>query len=133
MINILLKVKEFCKNYKKRIITVIGISILTITIIIGVTLGLTYSHAKSNIKYSQDQLQQIALGKVPGEVVNVKKELNFEDESFQYEFKIKDKENMLQEVKLDAQYGVILGLNNENHKKENKYGHDKPESRRSEH
>lgn len=128
MINILLKVKEFLRNYKKKIITVIGISILTITIISGVGLGLIYSHAKSNIKYSQDQLQEIALGKVPGEVVNVEKELNFEGAAFQYEFKIKDKENMLQEVKVDSQYGAILRLNNENHKKENKYEHDKHSS-----
>lgn len=112
-------------KYKKIIIKVIIISFVTIIIIIGGLTAFAYSKAQSNINYSQDQLQEIALGKVPGEVVGVDKELDFKHAAFEYEFKIKDKENMLQEVKLDSKYGVILGLNNNNNKKENKYENDK--------
>lgn len=129
MKNILFKLMTFCKTYKKRIIAVIGSSILAIIIILGTVGGVIYSHAKSNIKYSQDQLQKIALGKVPGEVVNVRKKLNFHNESFQYEFKIKDKDNMLQEVSLDSRYGAILRMNEENHKKDNRYGHGMQDGR----
>ncbi|KRU28934.1 hypothetical protein VT91_21300 [Clostridium sporogenes] len=50
---------------------------------------------------------------MPGEVLKVEKELNFENAIFEYELKIKD--NVLQEVKLDSQYGVILGINNGNY------------------
>ncbi len=125
MINIFQKLKEFCKAYKKRIITVMTVSVLTIIIIIGSVGGVQYSRAKSNMKYNQEQLQKIALGKVPGEVLKVEKELNFEDAVFEYEFKIKDKDSMLQVVKLDSQYAVILGVNNENHMKENNGNHMK--------
>jgi hypothetical protein len=54
--------------------------------------------------------------------VNIK-ELNFEEATFEYKFNIKDKENMLQVVKLDSQNGVILRINNESSVKENKDGH----------
>lgn len=130
MKNILLRVIDFCKTYKKRILTVIGSGILAIIVIAGIAGGVMYSQAKSNIKYSQDQLQKIALGKVPGEVVDVEKEFNLRNKSFQYEFKIKDKENMLQEVKVDARYGGIFGLDNESHNKD-KNKHDKNERRHS--
>lgn len=133
MKNILFKVMTFCKTYKKKIITVIGSIIFAIVAVVGIAGGVIYSHAKSNIKYSQEQLQQIALTKVSGDVVGVNKRLNFRNESFQYEFKIKDKDNMLQEVKLDSRYGVILGSNKDNHKKENKYGHAKQDNKHRKH
>lgn len=132
MKNIFLKAKEFFKKYKKRIITVMIVSMLAIIIIAASVGGVVYSHAKSNIKYSQEQLEKIALGKVPGEVLKVEKELNFEGAVFEYEFKIKDKDNMLQIVKLDSQYGVILGVNNEDNRNENKDGHENYKVRHSE-
>jgi uncharacterized membrane protein YkoI len=82
-----------------------------------------YSRAKGNIKYSQDKLQQIALGKVQGEVIKIEKELNFEEAVYEYEFRIKDKENMLQIVKVDSQNGVILRVNNEKSRNENEESH----------
>lgn len=126
MKNIFIQVKEFCKTYKKRIITVISISLLTMMIVVGAVGGIVYSRAKANIKYSQEQLQQIALAKVPGEVLKVEKEINFEEAIFEYEFRIKDKDNMLQIVKLDSQDGVILKVNDGNSNKEKKkYNGDK--------
>lgn len=120
-----LKAKEFCKKHKKRIKTVMIVSVLTIIIIAGGVGAAVYSHAKSNMKYSQEQLQKIALGKVPGEVVKVDKELNFRHATFDYEFKIKDKDNMLETVRMDSQYGVILRANDGNHMKKNKGMHMK--------
>lgn len=132
MKNIFIKVKEFCRNYKKRIIKIISISIVAVIIVGGSIAGVVYSKAKGNLKYTQDQLQQIALGKVPGEVIKVEKELDFEEAVYEYEFSIKDKENMLQRVKLDSQNGVILRVNNEKSKGENKDRHDKEEGNRGE-
>jgi len=123
MKNIFIKVKEFCKTYKKRIITVISISLLTMIIVVGTVGGIVYSSAKANIKYSQEELQKIALAKVPGEVLKVEKEINFEEAIFEYEFRIKDKDNMLQIVKLDSQDGVILKVNDGNSNKEKKKYH----------
>lgn len=57
--------------------------------------------------------------------INVEKELNFEDAVYEYEFSIKDRENMLQKVKVDSKNAVILRLNNEKSKGENRNGHDK--------
>lgn len=125
MKNTIVKIKEICKTKKKRIITVISISLLTIVIAVGVVGEVVYSRAKVNIKYTQDKLQQIALAKVPGEVIKVKKDLNFEETVFEYEFKIKDKENMLQIVKLDSKNGVILRVNNEKSRNENNKSHRK--------
>lgn len=69
---------------------------------------------------------------MPGEVIKVEKELNFEEAIYEYEFSIKDKENMLQIVNVDSQNGVILRVNNEKHKGENKVSHDKEGDRHSE-
>jgi Na+-translocating ferredoxin:NAD+ oxidoreductase RnfG subunit len=133
MANVLLKVKEFCIKYKKRMIKVTGISFLVIAIFTGGIFGIIYSKASANIKYDQDKLQQIALEKVPGEVVSVERRLNFRQEAFEYDFKIKDKENMLQEVKVDSRYGVILGMNrqknNVKNKNDNKAVNDKHKNR----
>nr|WP_253197460.1 PepSY domain-containing protein [Clostridium algidicarnis] len=79
-----------------------------------------YSKLKANLKYSQEDLQKIALVKVPGEVIKVEKELNIEEAVYEYKFKIKDKENMLQIVKLDSESGAILKVHNQKDKGENK-------------
>ncbi|MBU3192239.1 hypothetical protein K9O30_22710 [Clostridium bowmanii] len=120
MKNIFIKVIEFGKTYKKRIITVVSISMLTVTIGAGIVGKVVYSRAKTNTKYTQDKLAQIALGKVPGEVIDVEKELNFEEAVYEYEFKIKDKENMQQTVRVESKNGVILMLDNEKANSANK-------------
>ena len=130
MKNIFIKVKEFYKSYKKRIIKISVGGILIIIFIIGTVTGVIYSKAKGNIKYTQEQLQQIALGKVPGEVIDTEKELNFEEAVYEYEFKIKDKENMLQIVKLDSKDGVILRVGNEENKDRHENNKDKHQNNR---
>lgn len=123
--NILLKVKEFCIKYKKKIIACIGVGVLAVAVISGVVFGIVYSKASSSIKYSQDQLQEVALQRVPGEVVDVKKDLNFRNQSFVYEFKIKDKDNTLKEVKVDSKYGTFIDFNKEKHNRESKFENNK--------
>jgi len=75
--NIFVQLKEFFKTYKKRIITVISISLLAVVIVAGISGMVVYSKLKANLKYSQEDLQKIALVKVPGEVIKVEKELKF--------------------------------------------------------
>lgn len=77
MKNIFVQLKEFFKTYKKRIITVISISLLAVVIVAGISGMVVYSKLKANLKYSQEDLQKIALVKVPGEVIKVEKELKF--------------------------------------------------------
>ncbi len=123
MNNIFEKIKKVFKTYKKRILISISIGLLAFIIVAGIIGGVVHSKANANMKYSQDKLQQIALGKVPGEVIEVDKKLNFREAVYEYKFKIKDKENMLQTVKVDSKNGVILKVNNEKSMKENKEGH----------
>jgi hypothetical protein len=123
--NMLVKSKEFCIKYKKKIITVIGVGILTIAIISGAAFGIVYYKASSSIKYSQEQMQEIALQKVQGEVVDVEKDLNCRNASFVYEFKIKDKDNTLKEVKVDSKYGTLVNFNNEKHNRESRFRDNK--------
>ena len=106
------KVVEGLKKNKKRIIK--SISIFGIVIIgLGVA-GTTvlYNKAKSNINYTEEQAKEIALKLVPGEVVKIRKDLNLDLEycTFEYEIKIKDANNVLREVNVDANLGVITDL-----------------------
>lgn len=60
--------------------------------------------------YSEKQLEEIAIKKIPGKVINIKKELEFEDALFEYTFYIKDKENMMQEITLSSKSGAITDI-----------------------
>jgi len=113
--NILKKVKEFCKKHKKRIIITISSCVLLVIVATGAVGALAYSRANANIKYSQEDMEKIALGKVQGEVVDTEKELNFRKSAYEYKFKIKDKDNMLQTVTVDSKYGVIVNDKRSHH------------------
>lgn len=116
MKNINLKVKENLKagvskikKHKKRIIKVVIGAAVVLVVGLGSLGGYKYYHAKSNVNFSQDQLKEVALSRVPGgEVVKVEQELNFRRGVFEYDFKIKDSNNMLREVRLDSEYGTIV-------------------------
>ncbi len=101
------KIVEGLKINKKRIIK--SISILGVVIIgLGVAGGVAvYSIAKSKINYTEEQAKKIALRLVPGEVVRVRKELDLEYCTFEYDIKIKDENNVLREVNVDSNLGVI--------------------------
>lgn len=98
------------------------IAILTLTgsiVLGGIGAGTAFAYVKSNTKYSQNQLQDIALSKIPGEVVGVKKDVDEDNMSLSYEFKIKDKNNMLNEIELDSKTGAIIDIENYNEHKDN--------------
>lgn len=104
-------ISQKIKDNKKKIIK--RLSILTIVGIIGAgALGISvFTYAKSKINYNENQLKEIALNKVPGEVIKVKKEFNEDDFTFEYEFKIKDKENILREITVNTNSGAITDFN----------------------
>ena len=132
MKNIFASIKGFYKTYKKRIIAVMSISTLIVIIAAGIVGKVVYSRAKTNTKYTQDKLAQIALGQVPGEIIGVEKELNFEKAVYEYEFRIKDKKNMQQLVRVESQNGVILMVDNEKTNSENKESQRNDTSERGE-
>ena len=101
------KVVEGLKKNKKRIIK--GFSVFGVVIIgLGITGSIAiYNMAKANINYTEEQAKEIALKLVPGEVVRIRKDLDLEYCTFEYEIKIKDSNNMLREVNVDSNLGVI--------------------------
>lgn len=87
------------------LITVIGGCIL------GVAAGtFIYSKAKNNINYTVEEAQDIVLKVINGEVIKVRKKLEVESLSFEYEFKIKDSKNILREVTVDSSLGIITEM-----------------------
>lgn len=130
MKNILLRVKEGFNKYKKKILITCIVMAIGVTSIVTFGGYYIYEKVKSNTKYTQAQCEEIALKKVPGEVVRVKKEI--EDGALEYEFKIRDKNNMLQEVNVDASFGAITEVSYEeddfHHEHEHKKFHQVKES-----
>lgn len=115
MKDILNNIIETIKNNKKKIGKIVSIVAAVAIIGSGIGSGAVYSYAKSNINYNEKQLEKIAIKKIPGEVVNVKKELEFEDATFEYTFQIKDKEDMLQEITLSSKSGAITDMEIDGH------------------
>lgn len=112
MNNYLEKVKKVINKNKKKLI--IGTSIFVVSVcLLGLTgVAFVYNKAKSNINYSIEQAKEIALKTIEGEVLKVNKKLELEDFSFEYEFKIKDSNNILREVTVDSNLGVITDFDN---------------------
>lgn len=108
----IVKFIEYIIAYKKKIIK-IGVFIVSIVVALVIVLGgVYYSYAKSNIKYSKNEAEGIALKKIQGEVVDFEKDLDFEDATFEYKFEIKDKENMLKEITVSSKSGAITDIEN---------------------
>ena len=111
MNNTLEKIKTIAKKQKKKIFMVIGGIILLGGIC---TVGI-YSIIKSNVNYSVVEAQEIALKAVNGQVIKVEKEIELEDLSYEYNFKIKSVNNILMEVTVDSKYGIITDIDNYYH------------------
>lgn len=71
--------------------------------------GIVLKTVKDSEKYTLDQAKAIALEQVKGTVIKSEREI--EDLHVEYEFKIKDEENMIQEVTVDGETGAILEIN----------------------
>ena len=86
---------------------------LLVAIIAGlgvVGFATVYGIAKSNINYTVEEAREIVLQSVQGEILRVNKKLDLDSFSFEYEFKIKDTNNMLMEVTVDSILGAITDL-----------------------
>ena len=103
---------EIISKSKKKLIRKISIVMASIVIIGAAGVTTIYSIAKSNINYTVDELKEVALQAVQGEVLGVNKKLELDSLSFEYEFKIKDSNNMLMEVTVDPKLGAITDLDN---------------------
>lgn len=104
------KIKELINKKRKFLIR----GFLTVVIggcILGGAAGtFIYSKAKNNINYTVEEAQDIALKAIGGEVIKVRKKLEVESLSYEYEFKIKDANNILREVTVDSNLGVITDM-----------------------
>ncbi|PGA90841.1 hypothetical protein COL93_27820 [Bacillus toyonensis] len=102
---------KMLQHKKKIIISVISILVIGIAII-GGYYGMGYNYAKKNENYTEKQVREIALAQTNGEIINVKKEFELEDDNlaqskFEYEVEIKTPENLLNVLKVSARTGVI--------------------------
>lgn len=111
MKEIINKVNNTLKNNKKRIIRVVVSSGVVIVIALIGSGFLYYNHVKSNINYTQEQAQNIALQLVQGEVIKSSKDID--DGELEYEFKIKDKNNILREVVVSSNSGAVIDCDND--------------------
>ncbi|MBL1703827.1 hypothetical protein ELE02_31880, partial [Klebsiella pneumoniae] len=87
------------KHKKKIIISVISILVIGIAIV-GGYFGMGYNYAKKNDNYTEKQVREISLAHTNGEIINVKKEFELEDNNltqsqFEYEVEIKTPDNLL--------------------------------------
>ena len=72
--------------------------------------GVFIVQLRKNINYTIEEAKEIALKSVNGDILKVNKKLEVESLSFEYEFKIKDNNNILREVTVDSNLGVITDL-----------------------
>lgn len=103
-------IKEIISKNKKKLIRRASILIVSVVIIGAAGVITIYGIAKSNINYTVDEAKEIALQSVQGEILRVNKKLDLDSFSFEYEFKIKDTNNMLMEVTVDSNLGAITDL-----------------------
>ncbi|XLG19573.1 PepSY domain-containing protein [Bacillus cereus] len=107
---------KMLKHKKKIMIIVIAILVSGIAIV-GGYYGMGYNYAKKNENYTEKQVREISLAHTNGEIINVKKEFELEDDNlaqskFEYEVEIKTPDNLLNILKVSARTGTIE-LNNE--------------------
>lgn len=102
---------KMLKHKKKIIISVIAILVSGIAIV-GGYYGMGYNYAKKNENYTEKQVREISLAHTNGEIINVKKEFELEDDNlaqskFEYELEIKTPDNLLNILKVSARTGTI--------------------------
>ena len=102
--------REIIKRNKKKIVKRISILLVLGVAVCGIGAITVYSIAKSNINYTVEEAKAIVLQSVQGEIVRVNKRLDLDTFSFEYEFKIKDKNNMLIKADVNSSLGVITDL-----------------------
>ena len=89
------------------------VTIITVTSVIvlgGAGAYAGYRYIQSNENYTQADCQKIALKQIPGEIIKTKKDFNEDTLSLTYEFKIKGKDNLLNEIEVDSKSGAIIDI-----------------------
>ena len=105
-------VDEKKKKIKKTIIKFVSIFVgcgIGLCILAGVLL---FNIFKSNMNYTEEQAKEIALAQIPGQVVYVAKDLDFDRFTLEYDIKIKDKNNIIREVTVDSKFGAVSDFDN---------------------
>ena len=82
-----------------------GIILIIFIVIIVVGVGV-YLLGQSNINYTEEQLEEVALGQIPGQVVDRKTEFEIEDLAFEYNFYIRDENNIMREITVSTKTGA---------------------------
>ena len=96
------------KEEKRKIIKTM-IKLMIVLGVIGVIIaGIFYGYVKSNINYSRSEAEKIVLTSINGQIVGYR--IDLEDGILEYEFKIKDGNNRLYEVKVNSKYGAITDI-----------------------
>ena len=78
-----------------------GIILIIFIVIIVVGVGV-YLLGQSNINYTEEQLEEVALGQIPGQVVDRKTEFEIEDLASEYNFYI-----IMREITVSTKTGAI--------------------------
>ena len=104
-INLIVKtIKEEKRKIKK-----IAVKLMVITgVVAGIIAVAFYGYVKSNINYTRSEAEKIALTSINGQIVGSR--IDLEDGILEYEFKIKDGNNRLYEVKVNSKYGAITDI-----------------------
>ena len=112
MNNFIQDTKEKIKINKKKIIKRVSILLALLVVLGAVGVAFVFKIVNSNVNYTVEEAQEIALKTVPGQILRVNKDLELDNLSFEYKFKIKDSSNMLLEVSVDSNLGVITDVEN---------------------
>ena len=104
--------KEKKNKLKKKIIKYVSIfsaGIVGLSVVGGLAI---FGIVKSNVKYTEQQAKDIALKQIPGKVVYVRKDLDLERFTLEYDVNIMDKNNILREITIDSKYGAVSDFQN---------------------
>ena len=108
----LTKYKSKLMENKKRIIGSLIAVVILGAVIVGGYVGMGYYYANKNDNYSEAQIKEIAVGHIEGEVVDVQKEFDLEDDQlsrseYEYDVEIKTPENLLRTITVKSRTGTI--------------------------
>jgi uncharacterized membrane protein YkoI len=104
--------KEKRNKLKKKIIKYVSIfsaGIVGLSVVGGLAI---FGIVKSNVKYTEQQAKDIALKQIPGKVVYVRKDLDLERFTLEYDVNIMDHNNILREITIDSKYGAVSDFEN---------------------
>ena len=104
--------KEKKNKLKKKIIKYVSIfsaGIVGLSVVGGLAI---FGIVKSNVKYTEQQAKDIALKQIPGKVVYVRKDLDLERFTLEYDVNIMDQNNIIREITIDSKYGAVSDFEN---------------------